>query len=1769
MQTPYPRTNTTALWLAVVWVVLSGATPVIGQCLPDEVIKQVQVTEPANFDQAEPFRTNRAQINIGFQHDGASGSYLVNTAGADVNGSTFLPLPTDTSGQVGAGFNVDGIKQVGVIIFQQKCNVVVDSRQSPASGGPQVFIQFDTKAPVITIQSVTLGDATQNTPVPFNNQTFTTNQDQVTITGTVVDPDNGSPADQIQLTVRNRANNQTTTVTVDETGTFAAQVQLSGLEDGPVNLDITAQDTLTDTQATPNQSDPTTVLFVRDTTAPTVQQVEIIRFNDDPARRQVLPPGVKTFVGQETVFLRITMSEQMASPPQVNVTQNGGVAIPAVLRQEQTINNTIFVFQYSTIPVEAQNGPAQVQITGAFDGNQPNPDFGFDRANNPIAADDASATLASAFTVDSVAPDLNRLPTPRPPGQFVSQPRDGQVVGRAAFPFTIQVFVDDFNTSSETDTAKNFASGVNFANVANTSTPQGDQTTSLTIGLRGPAGDIPGAPSVSPPTGLFLNLADFTSAEDENANFTDRDGDGTKEPIDGTYTITVGLVDNVGNTAQRTITFTVDTIAVSAESIAVNLAGCVSLQTGEVPPIIASSQDPQFNVTATAVQFFSQIGGPNSVPVLFDADDPVRSAPANPGESSTITLNNVRKPGQTVAGDQFPNPTPAPPTPFVPPGSLDPRTGSNDGLHFVRVTPRDLAGNSGTVSTTNGRRQDFLDFPVQLDNTDPFTERTFPLADSPIAGPLNFLEAVVVDPAATNGNAGCGIDVAATNMVARIEAAYQPGRVDRSFIEDASGNIPSRIRGTIKFTHIPNSVDPTRNDFNPRDDRFRVALEFTDPVTGRSRTLPTDGSMDGIYSIAVNPTDRAGNSLDVDPLNPQRKGQYFGLQTSIDTTIDLAQFFFLVDNVPPKLELENFPDGVLLTGDPGRLPGVNGKAKTDSTPRAVGATGVTQGPLIGARPFRIIGFASDLSAQQGEVTGSQNSVHRGGAGIARVEYFLQIVDAQGQPIPGEAARDGDKEGEIIPGKSNPVIPLSTAVLDGIQIAANNPIRSTTNPLDAAFAGTLRERRKFTIDDLLPPEDQLLTPRANQIDDHYRLTIRAIDRAGNVTSESRRVTIDVNDVRPPQLTEPASNSFTRSRVVQFKWNNVTGVRKFRFTLNFPPGAPNRSLERIIQKPTAEDQTKNTVLLTLPTEGQYNWTVSSFDQVENEGKASQPFYFTLDTTAPEITGNKATVTGDVQPSGRTGVLAIGTFNVRLEFSEELQTAPGVSWMPADPSTAPIELTTQSFVGNVYEGQGRVPNDADPRLFDGRANLIVQNVVDRAGNRINGQNMATIDGFEVDTGPAFQARFFTSPLTEAEVTVVVLASEELQSPPRFTGLSGLEQITDQAYRIQSNPRAFFTTLKLRQPNATQNVSMTVSGTDLDGNVSRRNLSLSVTRLRAGQASTILSVDRAFSIQVPADALERDVNALVFPPAEFDLDTDTTIPGVAKSAMMGAGKVQGGQELIDLGPVHGVEPAGLTFGSPATVVSPLPRTHGVPQDRIGIYLRRGDHWSYLPGRRQGGRLHAAIDTLGPMRFMADVAPPRIAEMIPDDGEELELARPTIEATLVDTGSGVARDGVSLTIDGKTVPFQFDSENGKVFYTPDTDLSPGKHSVELTVSDQSGNEAEPMKIGLIAPDQFGFRSPVMAVPNPVRRLMASFAADLTQPGATAKVRIEIFDMSGERIRTLDMDGPFVGRRLSIPWDLGDEWGDFVANGVYLFRVKAHSTTGSKARSKGKIVILR
>ncbi len=1741
---PMPRSIVVPLLLSA--ALMLWLAPVFNTALAqiEGAVTEFNITNPdPETSQTTPFRTSNQFVKIEFSHNGATGSYFISTVGADLEGSTFMG---DNNGnfpsQVLAGFTEDKVATVNLILFQTRVNLTFRTTQG-------VRIQYDSTPPNWDIRSVQVGNPGGGDPISLSYSPATvyyTADPNITITGSISDPDNGSEPQECKFDVEGIDPPLTDQQWGQEDGTYEGQIQLPDA-DGEYTLQIYASDSFEgdndDPTAKPNRSLPKTLKVVLDRTAPTIEDIKIIRHFDDATQKQELPTGHDTFVGAENIVIKVTFSEKMQEPPRLAVQQQDGNPIYASLLSDQTVDQRVFFYQYSVNNVNAQNGPASLIFEAQYDGPTGQPDYGYDLARNALA--EAPVTIENAFTVDTIGPDLMHFENPQP-GDVVSIPADGERISGREFPRTLQVFVEDYDKSGTTQDA----SGVDFSNIvsqASSGSTSGSDGTALSIKLIAPDGtEVYGTPSIAPPNTVLLTLPDWTDPDVSlPGGFVQDPQTGERLPMEGTWRIEVALVDKVGNTSQVHVTFIVDNTPIPWDSVLVSLepepsignpipqtGTCLGIQDVQSgwPTVTVSSTDPSFSVTRTIVEFYSKLKGEDGSMTKYDA--------TIERNENGVVMSEIRRPGMQADDDDWPLPNDPVPADYVPEGTLDPRVGRYDGMYVIRVIPEDDAGNRGV--RRNGTDYPYKDYEVKLDTMDPYVAWTFPAWNSAINEPLRFVDAVVVDPAAPNGNEGCGIDVNRTAMTLWVLSPYRQDDFDTSYMEGGAASFPGKLRGTLRFIHNPNNDDPTLPGFNPEDDTYRVLLELVDS-NQYVRPLKDDGTMDGIYCIAVNPVDKAGNDLAIDTQNtpdPTSHGEYYGLKPSASTTWDRGCFAFLYDTIEPTLTVTEFPDG----------------------------------SYIGGASFVIKGETRDLSARPDDPT-------RGGSGILKVVYKLEVVDENGNPIPSEEAHeDDDNPGVIIPAKNNPVIDWTEAELSPIRDKANDPTRTVTNPMTAEFADTLREKRTWTINGTLPPEDELLLPRQSRPDnpdssarDYYRLTIRVYDRAGNYTEIVRRVTLSLDSLRPPTLLEPECGSYVNRLVTTFKWQAVPGAVAYRFRLVFPDG---NVLERRV-----EGNTETTV--TLSREGEYRWQVASIDSADNQGEYSQYCSFTLDRTAPTI--NQFIITNPVQTPNQSGKISLGEFIVDITFSEPLdQTRP--VYVTFDPVGAvgaePQVVTTQVFQvsdSNTYwKGRGVIPSDAVPADWDGMVTFKVQGAVDLAGNEMQAYYNSD---YEIDTGPYFEAHYFASLFNPYEFTLLLVASEDINGIPTLSDLQGLDYTgsSNTLSRVANSLRAFTITMKLTN-TASGDVSMAVSAEDLDHNVCKRTLSFKVVRPSNGGVNLSLRAGGSMALTLSPEDRGKDAPIYVFP--SFGSSGENSSIYASAAAALGMEEAASGRALssttvpglIDLTEVENIQAPLLDLEQAAEVRFELPSSVAARLEderdrrRAGVYCWKNGEWRYLGGRwTDENTIEAELAEILPVKVALDVTPPLLSRVTDGEGPEKTISS-RVRVKVIEEGSGVDPDAVSVKAGGRSIPFTLEGDEIS-FEIPRWAQESGSE-ILVSAADRAGNQALTMSWQALKAPAFGFAGRPLAYPNPAR-YDAWIRFDLTYPTSTEKVTLDIYDASGRRIRRITSDGPFGATGNRLRWDTRASNGRHAANGVYFFRLRAYSSSGERGTARGKIAVLR
>lgn len=156
----------------------------------------------------------------------------------------------------------------------------------------------------------------------------------------------------------------------------------------------------------------------------------------------------------------------------------------------------------------------------------------------------------------------------------------------------------------------------------------------------------------------------------------------------------------------------------------------------------------------------------------------------------------------------------------------------------------------------------------------------------------------------------------------------------------------------------------------------------------------------------------------------------------------------------------------------------------------------------------------------------------------------------------------------------------------------------------------------------------------------------------------------------------------------------------------------------------------------------------------------------------------------------------------------------------------------------------------------------------------------------------------------------------------------------------------------------------------------------------------------------------------------------------------------------------------------------------------------------------------------------------------------------------------------------QDDSRKGQAIY-PISNLSPGRHTLAVKGWDVANNPGEGYTEFVVAEDGKAALDHVLNYPNPFTT-NTYFQFEHNLAGQVLDVQISIFTVAGKMVKTIQQTlGNNDGFRVTdIQWDGKDDYGDQLARGVYLYRVKVRGTDtageNSTAESKfEKLVILK
>jgi hypothetical protein len=185
-------------------------------------------------------------------------------------------------------------------------------------------------------------------------------------------------------------------------------------------------------------------------------------------------------------------------------------------------------------------------------------------------------------------------------------------------------------------------------------------------------------------------------------------------------------------------------------------------------------------------------------------------------------------------------------------------------------------------------------------------------------------------------------------------------------------------------------------------------------------------------------------------------------------------------------------------------------------------------------------------------------------------------------------------------------------------------------------------------------------------------------------------------------------------------------------------------------------------------------------------------------------------------------------------------------------------------------------------------------------------------------------------------------------------------------------------------------------------------------------------------------------------------------------------------------------------------------------------------------------------------------------------------------TGAGLGHD-LTAVLDGNVLETivlndfyesaQDDARRGQALY-PLRSLTPGRHTLRVKGWDIANNSGEGYTEFVVAEDGKAALAHVLNYPNPFTT-NTNFQFEHNLSGQVLDVQISIFSVSGKLVKTILHNAPADGFRVTdISWNGKDEYGDNLARGVYLYRIKVRGTDviGNTATAESafeKLVILK
>lgn len=524
----------------------------------------------------------------------------------------------------------------------------------------------------------------------------------------------------------------------------------------------------------------------------------------------------------------------------------------------------------------------------------------------------------------------------------------------------------------------------------------------------------------------------------------------------------------------------------------------------------------------------------------------------------------------------------------------------------------------------------------------------------------------------------------------------------------------------------------------------------------------------------------------------------------------------------------------------------------------------------------------------------------------------------------------------------------------------------------------------------------------------------------------------------------------------------------------------------------------------------------------------------------------------------------FSIKFNADMNAEKPPRVTFRPTYTLQNEQQLTMMSFVDGLYTGYAVVPFEAFG--FNGDYMLKIYDAQDYMGNSIN--TLSLTQRFS----PKFLISAYVNPLDERSLIIntkyiqsatgeVLTANPTIRVWQDGTNETMLSNVT-----LMARPGVYKGVYNIDPKYAGRAQIEVEAHTSNNGNTINGKSVVDFTSafISTTAGAAMVSSDKNLNIAIPQGAFDRNVMMIMTP--DFSKISQLITSG-EKAPKFNSLALESDAELKVINEVYQIYPDGLKAKTALEVTCSAAGTDTKELSHTGLFALNSEtgKWELISRENKDGKFSGKINKISSIALFKDLTAPKIS--VPKELAD-NIITDKFEIDLSDAGSGIDQEKTKALIDGRLMKTEYNETTNKLTLYIPAKTAGGLHNISVEVSDKLGNKMSMPNLQAQSAGYFDVLN-YISYPNPARNVLN---IRYTLGKNISDMNIKVYDTTGAVVYDFGDMAPGMltaGIHTTMTWNLTNDDGVKLANGVYIYKITAYDTTGEKLEKYGKIAILK